>query len=307
LKDLAANPLVTVVLPTYNRAGPIGRAIASVLEQSYTNLEVIVVDDASSDSTAEVVGAFTDPRLRYLRHRENKGGAAARNTGIEAAGGELIAFQDSDDAWLPEKLAKQVPLFQRREVGVVYTGLWVLKDGDKTYFPANTVAKREGDIHSELLKGSFIGTPTLCVRKECFKKAGAFDERLPRLQDWELLIRLSKHYTFGLVDEPLVLAYLGKDNISANSKALLAAQTMILEKHYDDFMGAGQGVLGKHLYEVGHLLCLQGKASLGREYIGRALKHSARPKYLAGFLLSLLGSGAYKTSARLRARALGKR
>lgn len=97
-------PTVSVVIPTYNRAHLVGRAIQSVLNQTYQDFEIIVVDDGSTDNTEEVVKSFNDPRIRYIRHDQNRGGSAARNTGIKMARGEYIAFQDSDDEWLPEKL-----------------------------------------------------------------------------------------------------------------------------------------------------------------------------------------------------------
>lgn len=106
------NPKVSVIIPTYNRAHLIGRAIKSVLNQTYKDFEIIIVDDGSTDKTEEVVKDFKDERVRYIRREKNKGGSAARNTGIKAARGEYIAFQDSDDEWLPEKLEKQMKAFE---------------------------------------------------------------------------------------------------------------------------------------------------------------------------------------------------
>ena len=102
------SPVVSVIIPTYNRAHLIGRAIRSVLDQTYQDWELIVVDDASTDDIPGIVKGFTDGRVKYIRHDENKGAAAARNTGIQAARGAYIAFLDSDDEWLPEKLERQV-------------------------------------------------------------------------------------------------------------------------------------------------------------------------------------------------------
>ena len=109
------NPTVSIIIPTYNRAHLIGRAIQSVLNQTYQNFEIIVVDDGSTDNTEEMIKEFQkhDKRIKYIRHEKNRGGAAARNTGIKVARGEYIAFQDSDDEWLPEKLEKQMDVFQR--------------------------------------------------------------------------------------------------------------------------------------------------------------------------------------------------
>ena len=111
-------PKVSVIIPTYNRAHLVGRAIRSVLNQTYQDFEIIVVDDGSTDNTEEVVKSFNDPRIRYIRHEKNRGGSAACNTGIRAARGEYIAFQDSDDEWLPEKLEKQMQVFENTPTGV---------------------------------------------------------------------------------------------------------------------------------------------------------------------------------------------
>ena len=118
------SPVVSVIIPTYNRAHLIGRAIRSVLDQTYQDWELIVVDDASTDDIPGIVKGFTDGRVKYIRHDENKGAAAARNTGIQAARGAYIAFLDSDDEWLPEKLERQVQAFESSDaqVGVIYTG-----------------------------------------------------------------------------------------------------------------------------------------------------------------------------------------
>ena len=191
------SPTVSVVIPTYNREQLIGRSIKSVLSQTYQDFEIIIVDDGSTDNTEEVVSSFNDERIRCVRHGTNKGEAAARNTGIKVARGEYIASQDSDDEWLPGKLAKQIELFENTlsKVGVVYTGFWKIENNEKTYIPFSWVNQREGDIHKELLKGNFIGSPATLVRKECFKKAGMFDEKLSHLVDWEMWLRIDRKST----------------------------------------------------------------------------------------------------------------
>jgi len=223
-------PTVSVVIPAYNRAHSIGQAIQTVLNQTYQDLEIIVVDDGSSDNTEGVVRGLKDIRIRYIRHEKNKGATAARNTGIKAAKGEYIAFQDSDDEWLPQKLEKQMKVFEKvpPKVGVVYTGFLRIVNGKKEYIPYSWVVQKEGDIHKELLKGSFITTPSLVVRKKCFEKAGMFDERLPRLQDWELVLRLSKYYDFKFIEEPLLTSLFTSDSLSASEKARIKALKLIL-------------------------------------------------------------------------------
>ncbi|GAH74960.1 unnamed protein product, partial [marine sediment metagenome] len=172
--EVKNKPTVSVIIPTYNRAYLIGRAIQSVLNQTYQDFEIIVVDDGSTDDTEEIVRSFKDKRIGYVRHEKNKGAAAARNTGIKAAKSEYIAFQDSDDEWLPEKLEKQMKVFENAppEVGVVYTDFLRIKGNKKIHIPFSWVTQKEGNIHKELLKGNFVTTQSVVIRKKCFKKSG---------------------------------------------------------------------------------------------------------------------------------------
>ena len=266
-------PTVSVVIPTHNRAHLIGWTIQSVLNQTYQDFEIIVVDDASSDNTEEIVSNIKDDRIRYIRHEKNKGAPAARNTGIKAAKGEYIAFQDSDDEWLPQKLEKQMKVFENvpPKVGIVYTGFFRIVDGKKEYIPYSWVTQKEGNIHKELLKGSFIATPSIVVRKECFEKAGMFDERLPRLQDWELVLRLSKYYDFKFIDEPLLIAPFTSDSLSASEKARIKALKLILSKHLNDF-AEDKKSLSKYYFGIGVHLCLNNDIAEGESYIAKAFE-----------------------------------
>jgi glycosyltransferase involved in cell wall biosynthesis len=297
----SGDPIVSVIIPTYNRAHVLARAIQSVLDQTYQDFEMIVVDDGSNDNTEEVVKSFNDPRIRYIRHEGNRGAAAARNTGIKAAKGKFIAFQDSDDEWLPEKLQKQMKVFENApaRVGVVYTGFWSIEGNVKQYGPNREILYKEGDIHSQILQGNFIGTPAAVVKKACFEKAGMFDERLPRLIDWELWIRVSKYFDFKFIDEPLGVAYFVGGGIRTNEEALITAQELILETHYGEFERAGKKILAKQLFRAGNLLCLYGKTSQGREYVLRARKLFPALKYFVATYVSLLGPEAYKLTAKL--------
>lgn len=290
-------PTVSVIIPTYNRVHLIGGAIQSVLDQSYKDFEIIVVDDGSTDNTEEVIKEFQeqDKRIVYIRHEKNKGAAAARNTGIKAARGKYIGFQDSDDEWFPEKLEKQIKIFENAspEVGVVYTSFWRIEKTKRTYIPPTRVTQKEGNIHSELLKGNFIGTPVSLIKKECFKKGGMFDESLPRLQDWELVIRLSKYYNFKCVDEPLLISYYQPYSISANRKALVRALELILEKHFEDFK-KDKKLLSRHYFGIGVSLCSNGDFKNGRNYFIKAVKaYPLNTKLLLVAFLSFFGQDAY--------------
>ena len=295
-------PKVSVVMPTYNRAHLIGRAIQSVLNQTYQDFEIIVVDDGSMDNTEKVIREFQkkDKRILYIQHEKNKGEAAARNTGIEVAKGEYIAFQDSDDEWLPEKLEKQMRVFATAppEVGVVYTGFWRIENDKKVYIPFSWVKRKEGDIYEELLKANFIGTPVAIVRKECFEKAGLFDEMLPHLVDWELWIRISKFYEFKCVDEPLLTSPFTPDSISANKEALIKALKIILSKHFDDF-AKNKKILSKHYFSIGINLCSSNEIKDGRKYFIKAVKaNPLNVKFLLVVFLSFFGQNTYNKAVK---------
>ena len=297
------NPTVSVIIPTYNRAHLIGRAIQSVLNQTYKDFELIIVDDGSTDNTEDIIKEFQkkDERIKYIKHEKNRGGSAARNTGIKNARGEYIAFQDSDDEWLPEKLKKQMEVFKNTssKVGVVYTGFWRIKDNKKTYIPQSWVKQKDGNIYFELLKGNFVGTSTILIKKKCFKKVGIFDENLPRLQDWELVMRLSKYYDFKCIDEPLLILYYTTDSISANHKALIEALELILTKYYKNFNNYKE-ILSRHYFGLGIILYLDGNLINGRRYFIKAIKkYPLNIKYSLSYFVSFFGPRTFNKVTKI--------
>ncbi len=303
MQEVGNKPVVSVIIPTYNRAHLIGRAIRSVLNQTYTDFELIVVDDASADNTEEVVKNIKDPRIRYIQHKINKGGAATRNTGIKASKGKFIAFQDSDDEWLLEKLEKQMRFFNivSDDVGVIYCGFLRWDGKSAAYIPSSKIIVKEGDISKQILYGNFVSTQTLLIRKECLEQSGLFDEQLPRLQDWDLIIRLSKICHFHLIDEPLVMVYVMPDSISNNNDAWVKANEIILEKHYE-ILKQSPLIFSQFLYYIGHLNCLHQSMHRGRLFFSRSLH--IRPWYTKAWIamfLSLFGQSFYRTVYRKRA------
>ena len=262
-------PTVSVIIPTYNRAHLISRAIKSVLTQTYQNFEIIVVDDGSKDNTEEVVKSFRDKRIRYIRHKKNKGAPAARNTGIRTAKGKYVALQESDDEWLSKKLEEQMKAFECAppNVGVVYSGVWLIsKEKRKLLMP-----HKEGNIHKDILRGCYIGTPTVVVKKECFSKAGMFDEKLPCKQERELWIRISKYYHFKYIDEPLVIAHWCPDGITANREKQPQGLKLLLKKHFKE-INQDKTLLAQYYQGIGILLYLDGKINQGRSYLMKAIK-----------------------------------
>lgn len=187
-------PLVSVVIPVYNRAQLIGRALASVFAQSYQNFEIIVVDDASSDGLASALAEFSDPRLRRLVHPSNRGAAAARNTGVASATGEYVAFLDSDDVWYPEKLAFQVAAMRDQPAEVA--GHVCAYDCIKAGYQSRQIAPNwlGQSFQRAVLFGCTCGPgTTLLCRRAVFADIGPLDEELRRLEDWDWLLRLAEH------------------------------------------------------------------------------------------------------------------
>lgn len=288
-------PQISVIIPTYNRANLVGRSIQSVLSQTYRDFEVIIVDDASKDNTEDIIKNFYDKRIRYIRHTENKGGSAARNTGIKLAKGEYIAFLDSDDEWMPEKLEKQMAVIQKTssDVGVVYTGYYWVGNNIKTYTPPDRITQKEGNIQEALLKENFITTSAALVKKECFKKLGLFDERFPALQDWELFIRFSKYYCFKCIDEPLAILYYQSASISSNQNARTIALKLIIEKHLDEFKKYNE-TLATHDVSIGRQSYYNGNKYKGIKYYMKAIK--ANPlniRLLISIFITLFGRNVH--------------
>ena len=240
-------PLVSVILPTYNRAEYLPRAMESVLSQSYENLELIVVDDGSTDNTREVVNAYQDARIRYMRTPSNRGVAAARNAGIRRASGEYIAFQDSDDKWLPGKLEKQMQVLAEAEpdVGMVYHIMSRVDSENEVYYipdPCIPMNVREGDIFTYLLAENIIGAPAICVRKEVLTGAGGvgvFDTTLPNLEDYELLLRITAKYKVAYIDEVLIETYRLESGTNGNMLHGIISSCMIIKEFERELKAKG--------------------------------------------------------------------
>ncbi len=211
---------ISVIIPTYNDAKTIPRAISSALEQTISVDEIIVVDDASKDDTEVVVRAFDDSRIQYVKHEQNRGGSVARNTGLKHASGDYIAYLDADDEWLPRKLKKQLNKLESQSddwVAAHCDRVWDVSLYDKFSFALSTVVgtkKREppkeggGELIKEILTLNLsTGASTLLVERETAEAIGGFDPEFPRHQDWEFLIRVLQQGKLAYVDEPLVIKH----------------------------------------------------------------------------------------------------
>jgi len=204
---------VSVVIPTYQHVDVLDRAIDSALAQTLSDIEVIVVDDASTDGTIDLLESYDDQRLRYHVHEENLGGSAARNTGIEDAAGEYVAFLDSDDEWAQTKLELQVSCLEDRsaEWGGVYCGFRQRRGSTVStffdrLFQRNTGKEGSRELLRDILMLQFAhgGASTLVIRQSALDELGGFDATFDRHQDWEFLVRFLKRYKLAYVDDVLV-------------------------------------------------------------------------------------------------------
>jgi glycosyltransferase involved in cell wall biosynthesis len=214
------SPAIAVVMPVYNRAAAVGHAIQSVLAQDFGDFEMIVVDDGSTDGTGAAVEAITDPRLRFIRLPANAGGNAARNRGIEAANAPLIAFLDSDDSYLPNKLGYTVHAFAERPEMDVLLDSFIKRYPDRSRPDIevhNPVLGRNEEIVEALFnRRIWKATPGITARREVILAAGLFDEDLRRRQDFDFILRLAKVAQIATTDELLWVKTYSADTISGS-------------------------------------------------------------------------------------------
>lgn len=226
------NKLVSVIIPTYNRELSIGRAIESVLNQTYKNIEIIIVDDNSNDNTYDIVRQFCSKYdfIKYIKHKQNKGGSGARNTGSKEAKGEFLAFLDSDDEWINTKLEKNMNLFESdKEIAMVYSDMFLVDI--ETNQEKHHISPVCEDKYHAILGQNIIGSTSLVViKKGAFEKVGGFKEGLPSCQDWYFYINVAKEYKIEKVNEPLLKYYVHSNSISGNLKNVIKGHEIIFDK-----------------------------------------------------------------------------
>jgi glycosyltransferase involved in cell wall biosynthesis len=220
-------PLVSVVIPAYNRAAYLAEAIDSVLAQTYAPTEIIVVDDGSADDTADVAAAY-GPRVTLLR-QANAGVSTARNTGVARANGEFIALLDSDDRWLPEKLTLQLPLFDDERVGLVHGAIRCFHQSDGAVLDEQFPGERS-DVH-DLLAFHGLCTQTLVFRRRIFDEAGPFDPTFKMAEDWEWTIRAAARCEVRGVPQVVAENRIHDAQLSGDKDQLFADSLRVLRKH----------------------------------------------------------------------------
>lgn len=225
-------PLVSVVIPVYNGEKTIEKTIESVFNQTFTDFELIIINDGSQDGTLEVISKITDSRLQVFSY-ENSGVTVSRNRGIEKASGEFIAFLDADDLWTPDKLQAQLQALQENpEAAVAYSWTdWIDEAGE--FLRPGSHITANGDVYRKLLLINFLdnGSNPL-IRKQALLEVGGFDELLPPAEDWDMWLRLAAKYHFVGVPSPQVLYRFSTSSASSNVLRLESSCLRVIEKAF---------------------------------------------------------------------------
>ena len=214
---MTGSPLVSVIVPTFNRAHVLNRTLDSILAQTFRDYEVVIIDDGSTDGTRSLVEPYLDGNPITYLYQENKGVAQARNTGVENSHGSYLAFCDSDDFWLPEKLEKQLRLFTS-DIAIVFSDAYIFSDVSQPKAKmCELMPPCRGDTYVSLLRENFIVTSSVVVRKELMQRPFS---ALPVCEDWQMWLAVARQGLFDYVEEPLVYYYEHAQGLS-NYKALL--------------------------------------------------------------------------------------
>ena len=228
MNKIGRKPQVTVIIPTYNRGWILKEAIDSVLTQDYKNFELIVVDDGSTDNTSEILASYgNDIRVLF---QENKGVSAARNRGIAEASGQFIAFIDSDDLWLPQKLSTQVEFFNQTPDALICQTeeVWIRKG--KRVNPKMRHKKPSGMIFEPSLELCLVSPSAVMIRRVLFDRVGEFDVTLPACEDYDLWLRISCRFPVHLIDTPLIIKRGGHNDQLSSMKGLDKFRIKAIEK-----------------------------------------------------------------------------
>lgn len=305
-RESAEAPLVSVVLATYNRAERITGAIESVLAQTYEHVELLVVDDGSTDDTAGVLREYEgNDRVRVLSNDANRGIPATRNRGIDAANGTYIAIIDDDDRWHPRKLERQVAAIESLPetfYGVYAEG--VITDGDGTVLE-HVATGAAGDIYPEVLvEMSILPHSSQLLRRDCVEAVGRFDTDFDIASDWDLAIRLAERWQVGLVPEVLVERHHHESNVTGDPGYDVRARRKIREKYADriaDSEITDDFVAAEHR-ELGLLALSQGRREDAFRQLAAASRRQTTIEHLALTALALSGEAGVDKVRHLRDR-----
>jgi glycosyltransferase involved in cell wall biosynthesis len=301
---MSAAPAVSIILPTYNRAALLPRAIASVLGQGYRNFELIVVDDGSSDGTEAVMRRFDDSRLIYLPPERNLGDAGARMRGIARARGVWLAFQDSDDEWLPGRLGLQMDYAASLGADFALVGGTLLRyvggPVERIGWPMAETGAVRGEVDRQRFIAGFCAyLQSLLVRRTVYEELGGFDTSLKARSDFEFCLRVAQRYRVAAVQDPVVLSYETPEGISLRADYRYADIGRVLQKHHEA-LATVPGALDFYYYHYAKAAFEVRDNRRGREYVRKALRlNPLRPYGWVMLSAGLLGGDAVWRLVRL--------
>ena len=294
MRSSRQNIKVSVIIPSFNRACYLVDAIESVINQTFHDFELIVVDDGSTDNTRGVCERYKD-WLIYVRHNEKRGQSAARNTGIMKARGEFIAFLDSDDMFMPDKLEKQFKMFAKRPgLDCCYTQCYFCDENGRIYDTFLKNHRCPDDALQYFISVIFPATSSsIMVRKKCFFDVGFYDENLETCEDYDLAIRLASKCCFFYIDESLVKIRHHSSNMSRSGSSLLKHQVMIKVWEKNDHIlnklhYKHKWWLAKEYYNLGRQYFFMDKVETGRKFFLKASKIAPERLYYLFYYLTML-------------------
>lgn len=222
--------MISVVIPTYNKEKSITRTVESILEQDYTDFEIIIVDDCSSDDTVRIIENTFKKRIRLIQSKKNFGANTARNKGVLEARGDYIAFMDSDDVWDKSKLSHCMKYIQETDADVIFHGYRrIFPNGKEETLPHYDLNMENNKLRA-ILWENCVATPTIFGKSEIFKRI-PFDEEMPKFQDWELAIRLIGNCDLRFLNETLLTAYVEDNGLTMNMGNAITALERIMKKN----------------------------------------------------------------------------
>ncbi|EKE04171.1 MAG: glycosyl transferase family protein [uncultured bacterium] len=265
-----SQPKVSVIITTYNRADYLSYAIDSVLNQTFQDFELIIIDDGSTDETYDLVNRYQNERIRY-HYQENRGQNPARNIGMELANGEYIAHLDSDDIWVSTKLEKQVNILRNNQnIGLVYCGTQLI-DGLNNIIGTQPIIIHNGNVLDKLLMTNFLYNGSCAIfRKDCLEKVGFFDESFKRMTDWEFYLKFAIYYKFFGINEYLLQYRIHNETMSKDFNSYKTYGIKILEKIFNH-----KDIDPKYLKLKNRAIALRYRY-MGRRYLENKLKEEAR-------------------------------
>lgn len=276
------NPKVSVIIPTYNRANVVCNAVDSVINQTYKNIEIIVVDDGSTDDTKKVLNKYAG-NIKYIK-QSNQGVSSARNLGIKESTGEYLAFIDSDDVWHSDKVQKQLDFFnsnKNNNIGLVYTNTILIDKDNQKKKRRDFFTKNESGILEfiDVFKDPYLGLPTVMILSSVINKVGLFDEGLETAEDIDLYLRISEFYKIGYIHDILVDVHQSENSLSEKLSSYqdnIDVVTKFVDKHHELFEIHSvivKDVLYKINLDYARTLLWNGLCAESRERIRDSIKY----------------------------------